>query len=234
MGSLSSPARAENAIQVVELPAIEPPALLLHGRPVHILRQEADAGAEVLHALLHGHHEPKGALALLNELVKISGHFNRCQRRVAAAALSPEGLITRIALNYPWLSHAWHAEWLLVRGEVGDGKVPACMTTSVTRAAQGKVNHHTLSPLRILSTLKPCRMCAALITRISLLRGHIPDVYYTTFDQGRSARQTVLDLHSPDRAFCMHHCATAPDNESLAECAKAECFPEGQWERQIN
>lgn len=226
-GSAGCTARAR------ELPTIEPPAITLHGRPVHILRQEANASADKLGALLHGKHEPSDALKLLNELVKIAERFNQCQKRVAAAVLNPEGLITRISLNYPWLSHVWHAEWLLIRGEVEDGHVPSDAAAKGTFAQQILTDQHPSSQ-RILTTLKPCRMCAALITRMSFLRGHLPQVYYSTFDPGRQARQTLLDAHSPDRTFCVHHHGQTSETESMDSRHKAECSLEGQWEWQIN
>ena len=51
---------------------------------------------------------------------------------------------------------------------------------------------------QIYSTLKPCRMCAAMIWQMSEFRNEIL-VIYDEFDQGPMAKETILNANSFDR-----------------------------------
>jgi tRNA(Arg) A34 adenosine deaminase TadA len=212
----------------LELPPVNPPELVMHGRFVHILRHEAEECSEVLRDLLVFPHDPKSALSCLSQLVTVAERINPCRRRVAAAVLGEDGMVKRIALNYPWLSHVWHAEWLLVRGEVCSRQDSISWYSDPTVRLCSAADRSVSSPA-FLSTLKPCRMCAGLITHFAFLLGHLPQVYYSAFDSGRNARQTVLDGCSSDRDFLLLRAGQAVEGTG----GHGECVRHLQWESQI-
>lgn len=105
-------------------------------------------------------------------------------RRVGAVVLDLEGKVLAAAPNMPGHSAIWHAELLVMRDLFEQS-----MTSGID-----------WGQLRIVSTLKPCRFCAALCAELLWRQGIAdPLVYYRHNDPGVFARQTVLDAFSQDR-----------------------------------
>ena len=151
--------------------------------PVHLPASECAKVAELLLELANGPDTPNAALTLMDAAATTLG-----MGRVGAAlvAHTPAGVeVLRVAFNLPEVSHLMHAEYLLLRSALAAGPVdffqPA--TPSVT----------------LISTRKPCRMCAAIILEVM---GHnCQKVLYRHFDYGPMAARTVLNSNSFDRSL---------------------------------
>ncbi len=161
--------------------AIERPQIRLQATPVHALASEVTLWRQELRSLFA---QPQCAQSALELLDRIAASLERrkSSRRVGAALLCPKGRVLRVAFNMPWLCHIWHAEWLLLKEHLAENPLA------------------DLKDHRVVSTLKPCRMCAALIQRsFSLREGTPPRVIYQHFDPGPQAARTLLNAGSPDR-----------------------------------
>jgi cytidine deaminase len=93
--------------------------------------------------------------------------------------------VLRVAFNLPDVSHVLHAEYLLLRSTLAAGGADLFQSTTTL--------------VTLISTRKPCRMCAAVI--LEVLGPNCQKVLYRHFDYGRMAARTVLNADSFDRSL---------------------------------
>jgi tRNA(Arg) A34 adenosine deaminase TadA len=150
---------------------------------VHLPDSECAKVERLLIELADGPDTPKAALTLLDAAATTLG-----MGRVGAALIAhtPTGVeVLRVAFNLPDVSHLMHAEYLLLRSALAAGALDIFRSTTL--------------PVTLISTRKPCRMCAATILEVM---GHnCQTVFYRHFDYGRMAARTVLNAVSFDRSL---------------------------------
>lgn len=104
----------------------------------------------------------------------------KCSRPIAAILVSEKNEILAYAINTNVSNRTQHAEVNLIQSYF--------LTTK-----QGLPSRSTL-----YTTLKPCRMCAAMIWHMAEDPENLR-VFYGAHDPGPQARHTILDAKSPDR-----------------------------------
>lgn len=102
---------------------------------------------------------------------------SRLDRPIVAIGLDSELSVWGAARARGTESRAWHAEAGLILSRLRAG--------------------HQIPPGWILTSLKPCRMCAGLL--YELLKTTPLEILYSEFDPGPQARETILNASSPDR-----------------------------------
>ena len=104
----------------------------------------------------------------------------RAEHGVAAALVDADGQLLALETNTEGPDRTQHAEMrLVIRHVLGtEKKIPKGAT--------------------VVSTLKPCRMCAATIFQHSENFESLK-IFYRDFDGGPFGRSTIFDIDSPDR-----------------------------------
>jgi hypothetical protein len=151
--------------------------------PVHLPESECPTVKKLLIKLADGPDSAKAALTLLDAATTTLG-----RGRVGAALIAhtPAGVESlRVAFNLPDVSHLMHAEYLLLRSALAAGTIDFL--------------HPATPPVTLISTRKPCRMCAAII--LDVMGHNCQKVLYRHYDYGPMAARTVLNSNSFDRSL---------------------------------
>jgi tRNA(Arg) A34 adenosine deaminase TadA len=151
--------------------------------PVHLPESECPTVEKLLIKLADGPDSAKAALTLLDAAATTLG-----MGRVGAALIAhtPAGVeVLRVAFNLPDVSHLLHAEYLLLRSALAAGTLDFF--------------HPGTPSVTLISTRKPCRMCAAII--LDVMGHNCQKVLYRHFDYGPMAARTVLNSNSFDRSL---------------------------------
>jgi hypothetical protein len=151
--------------------------------PAHLPESECPTVEKLLIKLADGPDSSQAALSVLDAAATTLGIG-----RVGAALIAhtPAGVeVLRVAFNLPDVSHLLHAEYLLLRGALSAGTLDFF--------------HPGTPSVTLISTRKPCRMCAAIILEVM---GHsCQKVLYRHYDYGPMAARTVLNSNSFDRSL---------------------------------
>jgi tRNA(Arg) A34 adenosine deaminase TadA len=120
------------------------------------------------------------AARALSSKVPRNGARYECDRAIAAILVAPDGVVLSWAVNSNAKNKTQHAEVNALQKYYTKYKMALPRGT------------------RLYSTLKPCRMCAAMMWQMAEDFRSIK-VYYAEFDSGPNARSTVLNAGSLER-----------------------------------